>query len=92
MARATGREHDVDGTDELDLTVGTQCEHARAALPLDEQLDREPTFPNLDRVADVPRLDQRALDLRSGRIAARVHDPRERMASLAGEKQLRTLR
>ena len=37
------------------------------------------------------RLDERALDLRAGRVAARVHDPRERVTALAGQEQLRAL-
>ena len=58
---------------------------------LDEQLDREPAFAHLDRVADVDGLDERALDLGAGRVAARVHDARERVAALAREQQLRAV-
>ena len=34
------------------------------------------------------RGDQRALDLGAGRVAAGVHDARERVAAFAGEQQL----
>ena len=55
--------------------------------PLHEQLDREPAFAHAD-VAALDRGDERPLDLGAGRVAARVHDPRERVTALAGEQQL----
>ena len=70
---ATGSEHDVDCAHELDLAVGAQGDHAGAAPALDEQLDREPSLAHLD-VTPLDRGDERALDLRAGRVAPRVHD------------------
>ena len=66
---------------------GREREHAGAAVVLDEELDREPALAHLDRVADVDGLDERPLDLGAGRVAARVHDARERVAAFAGEQQ-----
>ncbi len=58
-----------------------------AAVPaLDEQLDREPAFADFDR-RGLDRGHERALDLGAGRVAARVHDPRERVAAFPREQQ-----
>ena len=91
LARAAGREHDVDRAHVLDLAVGPQREHTLAAVALDEQLDREPALAHVDRVGHPDRLDERPLDLGAGRVAARVHDPGERVAALAREQELGTL-
>ena len=91
LTRATRCEHDVGRAHELDLVVRAQREHAGATIALDEQLDREPPLAHLDRVADVHRFDQRAFDLGAGRVATRVHDPRERVPAFAGQEQLRAL-
>ena len=92
LTRATRGEHDVGRPHELDLIVGAQREHAGATITLDEQFDREPTLAHFDGVADVDGFDERAFDLRTGRVAARVHDPCERMPAFAGQEQLRTFR
>ena len=85
---AAGREHDVGGPHELDLAVGPQREHAGAAAAA-RRAARSRTSPRAPRsVAALDRGDERPLDLGAGRVAARVHDARERVAALAREQQL----
>ena len=84
MTRATGRSEDVRRSDLADDAVGGERGHAAAAASLDDEVECEPTLE--DRDGTSPNgFDERALDLGSGRRAARVHDPRQRVASLAGE-------
>ena len=54
---------------------------------LDDQVDREPALAHLDEIERADRRDQRALDLGAGRVAAGVHDPRHRVAALAGQRE-----
>ena len=56
---------------------------------LDDQVDGEAALAHLDEVERVHRGDQRPLDLRAGRVAAGVHDARQRVTALAGERERR---
>ena len=86
LADAAGREHGVRRAHGLDRPVGSEREDAARTPAFDDQLDREPAFAHLDR-RGLDRGHERALDLGAGRVAARVHDARERVAAFAREQE-----
>jgi hypothetical protein len=53
-----------------------------------DQVDRERVLGDADLRRGVDRGHQRPLDLRAGRVTARVRDPVAKMAALAGQRQL----
>ena len=68
------------------VPVGIEHDHAGRAAVLDEEVGGEPTLVDLGtRLLHRDR--QRPFDLGPGRVAARVDDPRHRVASLARERE-----
>ncbi len=86
LPRAPGCDDGVRGAQDALGTVGIENDHAGRAAVLDEEVGGEPTLVHLG-----PRLlhrdRQRPFDLGSRRIAARVDDPRHRVAALARERE-----
>ena len=85
LTGATGRDDGV-GRPHLDRAPGRVERDDARGLPVDdEQREREPSLADLAARRDRGR-DERPLDLGAGRVATRVHDARERVATLAGEQ------
>ena len=64
---------------------GVERAHPDAPPALDDQIDREAALVDVDRRQRVRGVGQRPLDLGAGGVAARVHDPRQRVAALDRE-------
>ena len=86
LADTARREDDVRGPHRLYRPVGTQRSDPARVPALDDQFDREPAFADLDR-RGLDRGHQRAFDLGARRVAAGVHDARERVAAFPCEEE-----
>ena len=87
LAGAAGRERSCRGAHgSRPARRRVERVHADAPAALDDELDREAPLAHLDQVERVHRGDERPLDLGAGRVAAGVHDARQRVAALARER------
>ena len=68
--------------------AGVGGDHAAAAAALDDQVEGERALVAPPATVGPHGVDERALDLGAGGRAAGVHDPRQRVAALAGELEL----